>query len=131
MSCKEKRILNQTKEYIGKFIENQELLQQKSVLEEQIKNIDEQIHMLGHEQDDIIQKLLKKNCYLSAEQMPLFDGTEIVVFIAAYDNAIMMYFDGIVAEAKCHPSDEYNPQIGYSICRHRLMSQIMKIKYNI
>ncbi len=131
MSSKDKRILNQTKNFIGQFINMQDMLKAKQDMEERIKELDNSIHEIEHVQDDIIQKLLKKNCYLSAEQMPLFDGTEIVVFIVTYDNNYMMYFDGILAEAKCHPEDEYDPQIGYAICRHRLMSQIMKLKYGV
>ena len=118
MSSKEKRALNQTVKYIGEFIEMQKL-------------IEEDLHDMEHKQEDIIAQLEKKGCYLSAEQMPLFDGTEIIVFIVAVDNAIIMYFDGIIAKAKCHPNDEFDAQVGYAICRHRLMQQIIKLKYNI
>lgn len=131
MSSKEKRALNQTVKYIGEFIEMQKLLATKEELEHQLGHIEEDLHDMEHKQEDIIAQLEKKGCYLSAEQMPLFDGTEIIVFIVAIDNAIIMYFDGIIAKAKCHPNDEFDAQVGYAICRHRLMQQIMKLKYNI
>ena len=131
MSSKEKRALNQTVKYINEFMEMQELLKVKEELEHQLGHVEEDLHAMEHKQEDIMAQLEKKGCYLSAEQMPLFDGTEIIVFIMAFENTVMMYFDGVIAKAKCHPSDEYNPQIGYAICRHRLMQQIMKMKYNI
>lgn len=131
MSCKEKRILNQTAQFMKTFSDGQMIYQKKVELENQLKEIDEALHELEHIQEDIAVRLENKNAHLSVEQIPLYDGTEIIVFVVRYDNNFMMYFDGVVAEAKCHPNDEYNEQMGYAICRHRLMEQIMKIKYNI
>ena len=131
MSCKERRILNQTAEYVNEFIGLQNLLTAKEELEHQLYHLEEDIQAIEAKQEKILERLERKDCVLSAERMALFDGTEIAVFIVAFDNTVMMYFDDIVAKAKCHPNDEFDLQVGYAICRHRLMQQVMKIKYGI
>ena len=112
-------------------MQNQLLGQKREELAKQLEEIDETLHQMGHLLEDYIEIIERKNAQVTAEKMPLFDGTEIVVFTVAYDNNFLMYFDGIIAEAKCHPSDQYDANIGYAICRQRLISKIMNIKYNI
>lgn len=131
MSCKERRILNQTVGYINEFFKLQELMNAKEELEHQLYHLEEDIQAIENIQNNILEKLENKECQLSAERMSLFDGTDIAVFIATFDKTVMMYFDGIVVKAKCHPNDEFNLQVGYAICRHRLMQQVMNIKYGI
>lgn len=132
MSRKEQRFVKKCVAFDELLYKMEVLAQEKEKLEEQVKLIDESIHEMDHMQADIVQNLRDRNCNINIEYMSLFDGSEeFLVYIMAYKNAMVMYCNGVYAEAKCHPQDEYNPMLGYALCRNRLIEKLLKLKYNI
>jgi hypothetical protein len=111
---------------------NMELVEiEKKKLEEQIKLADKIIEEMDEKQADIVDFLKERGCMMTIEVMPLFDGQEVAVFIMTYKDEFIMYSCGEYAKAKCHPSDEYDPMIGYALCRNRLMEKLLSKKYNV
>ena len=60
MSCKERRILNQTAGYVNEFIGLQDLLAAKEELEHQLYHLEEDIKAIEARQGKILEKLEKK-----------------------------------------------------------------------
>ena len=132
MSKKEQRFINKCMNFDQLLFRMEELDHQKKHLEEQVNMIDEAIKEMDGEQAKIVENLKSRNCMLNLEYISLYDGgEEELVYIMVYKNAIIMYCKGESAVAKCHPEDEYNPMVGYALCRNRLIEKLLKKKYNL
>jgi hypothetical protein len=105
---------------------------EKEQLEERLKQLEEGIKAIDDKQAGIVNDLTTRGCRLNIEYMSLFDGDEeVLVYIMVHKNAVIMASGDVIAEAKCHPNDEFNLMVGYALCRNRLVEQLLRKKYNL
>lgn len=132
MNRKEKRFINKCVEFDNILVEMNKLAQEKEQIEERLKELEDVIKAMDGEQAKIVENLTERGCRLNIEYMSLFDGDEeFLVYIMVHKNTVLMFGNGVVAEAKCHPMDEFNIMVGYALCRNRLVESLLKLKYNL
>ena len=130
MSSKEKRFLKKVKAINELDFDMAELDLMSECLLERLLRIQELEDSLNNAKNDIQQFLLDRSCFVTMEKMNLLDGTDVDVYIVTFDDEYIMYANGVYAKAKCHPEEEeYDPVVGYALCRARLTLKLLEQKY--
>lgn len=130
MSSREKRLLNKVKNIDEIDRDMLDLNAMEEILLERLARVQNLKVVLGETREEIQQALLNKSCFVTLERMQLYDGEEIDVYVMAFDDEYIMYYNGVVAKAKCHPlEEEYDPVVGYALCRARLIMKLLELKY--
>lgn len=132
MNRKEKRFFNKCVEFDGLLVEMNILAVEKKQLDERLKQLEDSIKAIDDKQAEIVENLTMRGCRLNLEYMSLFDGDEeVLVYIMVHKNTVIMASGDVIAEAKCHPNDEFNLMVGYALCRNRLVEQLLRKKYDL
>lgn len=105
------------------------LINKISELESAMRLVCDMIIKIQEEQSNTVSTLLEKNTFIYTETLLLADE-ELEMVIITTDNAFIMCCDNESAIAKCHPEDEYNPMVGYEICKNRLITKLLNKRYN-
>ena len=130
MSNKERRFLKKVKAINELDFDLAELDIMSECLLERLLKIQELEESLNSAKNDIQQFLLDRSCFVTTENMKLLDGTDVDVYIVTFDDEYIMYANGVYAKAKCHPEEkEFDPVIGYALCRARLILKLLEQKY--